>query len=154
MAGRFISFDPLIRGINHAKGTSCRKSITDFPLNHPKKLHPFIYTDNNPINFVDPKGLACGPGTLGDIVFPDNWFGWYSFESACSQHDNCYGTCGRSKTQCDDEFLQNMLNTCASLTAGSYWRNHCEGIADIYYEAVRSRGQNSYNSAQKEACCN
>lgn len=151
--GRFISFDPILRGLSHIEVAKCRRSIAKFPLRQPQKLHPFVYADNNPINFVDPKGLACGPGIFGDIIFPDNWFGWYSFKEPCTQHDNCYGTCGSSKSKCDNDFLLNMLDVCSTLTPNSYWRNHCEGIAYMYYSATVNRGQKYYDNSQKEACC-
>ena len=152
--GRFISVDPILRGMSHTDTASCKQSIKKFPLDKPIKLHPFVYTDNNPINYVDPKGLACGPGIVGDIVFPDNWFGWYNFKSACGEHDNCYATCGSSKTKCDDDFLRNMLEECSTLTPNSYWRNHCEGMAYFYYRGVISIfGKWAYDDAQKKACC-
>jgi len=102
---------------------------------------------------VDPSGLACGPGILGDLIIPDNWFGWYNFERACVVHDKCYATCGKTRAECDDEFLRDMLEICARLTPNSYWKNHCEGMVYIYYKAVKSFGQGAYDKAQKKACC-
>lgn len=152
MGGRFISFDPILRGINHTEGTSCRKSITDFPLKHPQKLHPFIYTDNNPINFIDPKGLACGPGTLGDLIWPDIWMKAIDFTSACTNHDNCYEMCGKTKPECDGAFLKDMKTVCSNIP--NLYYSDCLIIAySQYYLVLSPGGQYSYNKAQKDACC-
>jgi RHS repeat-associated protein len=56
-AGRFISFDPILRGISHTEATIYRQSIKAFPLAQPPKLHPFVYVENRPINLGDPLGL-------------------------------------------------------------------------------------------------
>jgi len=50
--GRFVSFDPILRGFSHTEGATCHRSITKLPLQQPRKLQPFVYSDNNPINFV------------------------------------------------------------------------------------------------------
>jgi len=56
--GRFISYDPILNGINHIEATSCSKPTTTLPLHQPKRLHPFTYVGNNPTNSIDPSGLA------------------------------------------------------------------------------------------------
>ncbi|MBI4379503.1 MAG: hypothetical protein HY578_10450, partial [Nitrospinae bacterium] len=74
--GRFISVDPITRGISHINATSYKQSIKRFPLDKPIKLHQFIYVGNNPVNFIDPWGLwtyateygATGTGLTADIT--------------------------------------------------------------------------------------
>ena len=63
--GRFISFDPILKGLNHTKVVSCRKSITTLPIMQPQKLNPYLYVIANPIKFIDPSGEApCPRGEL------------------------------------------------------------------------------------------
>ena len=56
-SGRFISFDPILRGFSHTESATCSQTINSFPLQRPQKLHPYVYVENNPVNFVDPSGF-------------------------------------------------------------------------------------------------
>ncbi|MFQ5597979.1 MAG: RHS repeat domain-containing protein [Nitrospiria bacterium] len=56
--GRFLSFDPILRGIEHTTASSCTKSLGSFPLKQPQELNPYVYVGNNPLLFTDPLGLA------------------------------------------------------------------------------------------------
>ncbi len=73
-------------------------------LRDPLKLHPYLYVKANPINRIDPRGLACGPGKFGDYFVPDGFIETYSFSDACSIHDACYGCEGEKagKSKIDD----------------------------------------------------
>ncbi len=55
--GRFISFDPILRGINHTVANLCSQGVNSFPLQSPQDLNFFVYVSDNPINWVDPLGL-------------------------------------------------------------------------------------------------
>ena len=133
--GRYIESDPI--GIQ--RGTN----------------HLFSYAGQDPINSMDALGLACGSGWK-QIFIPDNWFGWYSFEGPCSSHDSCYGCNGASakklKGDCDNQFYQDMMSECSKLKKGSYWRNHCEGTAGLYYDKVVNKGQPYFDAARKDCC--
>jgi RHS repeat-associated protein len=66
--GRFISFDPILRGINHTKVANRRHIIISLSFQQPLKLHPFVYALNNTENWIDPWGLwtyATEYGTTG-----------------------------------------------------------------------------------------
>jgi len=144
---RYLTWDPVLM----PTGDPRIPNLLRFTLDDPMKMNPYLYVKANPIKYVDMFGLACGSG-WSNYVVPDNWFGWYNFNSACDAHDKCYDTCKASKTSCDDNFLRNMMNTCSTLQPNSYWRNHCEGTSYIYYSAVRDHGQSAYDNAQNEAC--
>jgi RHS repeat-associated protein len=57
-------------------------------------INVFFYSLGNPLKFIDPKGLQCGPGTFGDWYIPDFIFG-----ECCMNHDRCYE--GNSSYNCD-----------------------------------------------------
>lgn len=59
--GRFISFDPILKGINHIESTSCSQSINTLPIQNPQEFNPYVYTLNNPLRFIDPTGTAVLP---------------------------------------------------------------------------------------------
>lgn len=75
----------------------------------------------------------------------------FNFLAACNDHDICYGTCGNSKSECDNRFLQAMIDSCSrNKTPNSYYA--CTQIAYIYYQAVNLLGGSAYLDAQDEAC--
>lgn len=93
--GRFLSFDPILRGYEHTEASTCNKSINSLPLNSPQELSPYIYVINNPINLNDPFGKSpwygnyCGPGSNPSAAVD-------KLDGACQKHDTCYGKAGLS----------------------------------------------------------
>ncbi len=71
----------------------------------------FAYVQSNPVNWVDPNGLACGPGIIGDLSIFD-YPGGNDFSLCCKGHDSCYGDCKKSRKQCDNEFRECMGEKC------------------------------------------
>lgn len=55
------------------------------------------------------------------------------FANQCASHDACYDNCAVARSQCDDEFLDDMEAVCASS-----WT--CLALADIYYDQVVENG--------------
>lgn len=81
------------------------------------------------------------PDTLGD----------FDFSKACRAHDICYADPAKTKSPCDTEFLNNMLEVCANtpfrfatltglnLRNYSYYQS-CVSAAYTYYYAVDRYG--------------
>jgi RHS repeat-associated protein len=104
-------------------------------------INPIAYVQNNPVNFIDGAGLMCGSG-WNDMVVPDKYWGKYDFTKACSNHDNCYGGCGKSKGECDKNLYLDMLTECRKVKG--LWRRDCEAIAAQYFIAVHRYGAKAY----------
>lgn len=66
------------------------------------------------------------------------------FRNACNEHDRCYSTPGKSKSSCDSEFLDDMIDTCFYLDLA------CLGAANTYAGAVAfsPQGQEAYDDSQ------
>jgi hypothetical protein len=113
---------------------------------------------------------GCGPqGGLDLPIFgkgdwiPDSPLDLADFFSACQGHDCCYGTCGKSKSVCDENFLNDMIAACnrswpvssvsKGIINGQYYAM-CLAVARVYYDAVSATGtgQDAYNAGQKEVC--
>ncbi len=100
-----------------------------------------------------PTYNGCGPDGL-DYVVPDNLPGIYDFLGPCKQHDICYGTCGSSQAQCDEDFRQGNLAHCTQ-RHGARWSSlgfECRRLAEVYYRAVSSGGAGAHADAQVQAC--
>ena len=109
--------------------------------------NPFTFVYNDPSDEYDLFGLECGSGKLGDAIIPDHPLG-FDFASACHNHDGCYDTCGANKSDCDKQFLKNMLDECEK----HKHKNSCAWVALRYYNAVKKHGQKPFDNAQKQAC--
>ena len=76
----------------------------------------------------------CGSDNSGWA--PDSTFGVYQ-GGACLTHDQCYAAASEAKSQCDTNFLNDMLANCA----GNFL---CAVAAYGYYAAVVLFGDTSY----------
>ena len=74
------------------------------------------------------------------------------FTSCCDIHDRCYGTCNKTKTDCDLEFNSCMEQLCMDTMKSESARDSCKSSAGLYYMGVNSMGCRAYQDAQKEAC--
>uniref|UniRef100_UPI0040563001 hypothetical protein n=1 Tax=Candidatus Electronema sp. TaxID=2698783 RepID=UPI0040563001 len=97
---------------------------------------------------------GCGTDWHEPLV-PEKW-GNANFNSACSAHDDCYETCGKSKEHCDDVFRNELHDACHS--AYSRWwqavdRRLCKEAANTYHSAVNRMGGDAYRKAQREHGC-
>jgi hypothetical protein len=111
--------------------------------------------DNDPYYEFEDFGLKgngnCGSGRTAGIV-PESPFG-YDFSPSCAAHDLCYDTCGQPKKICDEHFRGDMNGVCRT-RFGEFdpQRYTCLGVAQTYWEAVNTLGEDSYKEAQEEAC--
>lgn len=113
---------------------------------------------------------GCGPGgILGWALVPESPMPNVSFNSACNQHDLCYGTLHRSRESCDEQFRSGLLQACSlgewqwrmeardlgyapsqieDYVAGR--RRECDGFVNIYHGAVMARGEPAFAAAQRQ----
>ena len=108
-------------------------------------------------NVVDYPDLEPTPN--GCTWVPDNPTGCEhtSFESACNNHDNCYGTCNSFFSICNSQFRNATETICEALTGEEREEcyDDCMYYADLYSDGVSELGAPWYNDAQVEqcACC-
>lgn len=83
------------------------------------------------------NGCTGTVGSVGQQFFP-----------ACVLHDLCYhnepGVSGKSKTDCDQEFYENMKKICRS-TSNSY---SCQSLAWTFFQTVARVGNASWNCSK------
>jgi hypothetical protein len=103
------------------------------------------YVQQNPINFIDPRGLK--PGGCGswwnDWAVPEKP-GGNDYSSCCKEHDDCYGECGKTKEECDDAFYKCMERKCKQNFGGK----KCLKWANRYWGAVDEHGGGAYEIGQ------
>jgi len=91
----------------------------------------------------NPAGCAGSAFGSGDPLAP----------LPCDLHDACYSTCGTSRTECDEDFLANMLAICDSLPASdAQCLIECRLYAQAYYSAVVAAGGPAYLNDQRLGC--
>ena len=108
-------------------------------------MNTYGYVGGKPLRYFNSLGLlTCGSGGNEKYV-PDYPMG-FAFSGCCAAHDKCYDKCKSGKTNCDDGFLNCMLQACPSGSDG------CTFLATLYFNAVNKHGQSAYDNAQKKAC--
>jgi len=121
---------------------STGRYLTPDPIGLRGGMNLFLYADANPIMFIDPTGLVCGDWKT-DWVVPDKP-GGNDFTSCCQKHDDCYGDCGKTKEECDNEFYECMARKCKE----NFGSKKCYRWADTYWDFVDEYGQDAYDNAQ------
>ena len=73
-----------------------------------------------------------------------------SFHRCCDGHDICYGTCGKTKFECDETFGACLRHAAEqfSLAKGRYY----QGTAVVVKQAVALAGKAAYTDAQRTYC--
>ena len=111
-----------------------------------------IYTPVSAQSTAWTSGCGSGWSKVALMVFSP--IASNQFRVACNEHDACYDTFGKSKSECDIAFHNRMLGICSSdhnTWFGKGLKALCNGRADAYYNAVRMSAQDAYNTAQKRA---
>merc|ERR1712130_524082 len=93
-----------------------------------------------------PTANGCGPSAF-PLAGPS-----FSFLECCNQHDYCYGTCGKTKSQCDADFYACTDCSCEAAYDNFLEQDACEEVACAYFQAVDDFGCYSYTEGQKGAC--
>ncbi|CAF1458654.1 unnamed protein product [Adineta steineri] len=105
-----------------------------------------------PVQKRRPESNGCGPKKFflsGFIKLVGNFF---EFTRACNTHDNCYGTCGKLRTSCDEAFLSDMISSCDENSGNWFSRQFCQLTAKTFNAAVRRFGRDPFLHAQMDNC--
>ncbi|CAF1483115.1 unnamed protein product [Adineta steineri] len=105
-----------------------------------------------PVQKRRPESNGCGPKKFflsGFIKLVGNFF---EFTRACNTHDNCYGTCGKPRTSCDEAFLSDMISSCDENSGNWFSRQICQLTAKTFNAAVRRFGRDPFLHAQMDNC--
>ncbi len=112
--------------------------------------HLYVYANNSPINYKDPKGLWalhgnwCGPnwtGGLPEQYTPEDELIYAfngtkdSLDSCCKTHDKCFYKC-RKKYPCDPQGRKDCMIECNQ--ALSTCASQCSGMAAFIISAWMS----------------
>ena len=171
LQGRWTSGDPFVELVL-ADGNS-GDVFKDLLFEDMDRSYSFVH--NRVVDEHDVNGLVCG-SWWNDWFVPDEP-GGFDFTQACQNHDDCYGTCGKEKGDCDEDFLKDMNAVCESVPAKittwcyrsrrhaalsglshryrctKYPRSNCRRWASIYHLAVDYLGWLAFNAAQKASGC-
>ncbi len=122
----------------------------------PTPRPPFTPPTRTPVEPFDPSKDYCG--STGTESVPDAGV-WpaqiFRFGHCCYDHDVCYGTCGRTRSDCDDLLLSCMLNQCSNYSAQTMPipRLLCRAQAIIYHAALAFVGDYAFGAAQRNNNC-
>jgi len=93
-----------------------------------------------------PVPNGCGPAgggpLVGTVISLGQWWGGIDFTPACNDHDTCWGTCSKSREDCDNKFLQDMKDLCYKKYPGKgkeyLQRQYCLDAARKFHWGVSS----------------
>jgi RHS repeat-associated protein len=168
--GRFISEDPIglaggdiniyayvgnsptnykdPSGLERYGGTFYKEAAEGWNEFHKRRIERDYHDGFKPENF------RCGPhrSSILSLIIPQHPLGYNFKDTACYNHDVCYGICGKSQGQCDDEFLTDMEKECNS--KGNWFeRQACLLATKPYYYIVGGLGGGAYKDSQKYNKC-
>lgn len=109
----------------------------------------------NPCDDGEPLGCSVPIGVRIVSDFHDEYAG--EFKPSCRQHDFCYRmgyqTYGLHRSECDEQFLQDMLNQCKdSLFFDPVGNAECSLAAQNFYDAVDLYGDKAFRQADGQYC--
>ena len=111
--------------------------------------------DSNLVKVENPESppVANGCGAKGGKKFPERFYE-ADFKSSCDSHDICYGSCDKTKTSCDNIFLDDLYNECEFVLSGNspIAERLCYAAAATYYFAVDKFGEDAWVSGQQDSC--
>lgn len=93
-------------------------------------------------NTVTNAANGCGSKVTIDKYLEENAYS--NLVPCCNEHDDCYDTCGRKKSDCDNQFRTCTVNACKK---GEIVSN-CVFAAAIMYTGVKVFGDEPYNESQ------
>ena len=100
---------------------------------------------------LKPKEYIRIPDGCGPTWFPMGPFqDLYGLRECCYEHDICYGTCGKTKKECDDKFLENIKKKCDQFTDPQI-RQRCYFQMQGLYHTTTTLGCTSYLQDQARA---
>ncbi|CAL8359383.1 unnamed protein product [Boreogadus saida] len=98
-----------------------------------------------------PEPDGCTSSLIGmqfDLGIP-------AMTQCCDKLDQCYDTCGSSKSRCDSKFRWCLHSLCTDLKTSLGFVSQvkaCESGADALYNTVSTLGCRPYMNSQREAC--
>ncbi|CAF1519884.1 unnamed protein product [Rotaria sp. Silwood1] len=100
-----------------------------------------------------PSSNGCGgQGSPWNFIVQPLGSAW-EFTSACDAHDRCYSTCNKLRSECDNNFLSDMMSSCTT-----HWNDDpdrlraCQWWAGKFYGRVHASGASFFAAAQEEDC--
>ena len=125
---------------------------TPDPLEMDGGINFYIYSGNNPVNWVDAYGLWCGSGWK-DYIIPDYPYG-INLTDPCKTHDFCYDGKPpyklKSKLECDLILYEEIMAVCKDQKS-AYQADLCRSTALIYFWAVFFLGDDEYEAARAKS---
>ncbi len=106
---------------------------------------------NIPLNRFRRQANGCGPVNLNIDRFLRE-IGEEILIICCTEHDQCYDTCGKKQFTCDTTFLHCMIQACQQLSLSSNI-NRCQNDARILFWIVIFGGRSAYQQAQQQNQC-
>ncbi|TWT45270.1 tRNA3(Ser)-specific nuclease WapA precursor [Phycisphaerae bacterium RAS1] len=127
---------------------ACRSQLPMPTPPRPDPTPPLPAPPLTPAPAPEPKSGCTSPPNGCTGVGP----GPYDFTQCCNGHDKCYCTCGTPRHECDNDFLDCMVEHCRSSWPNVDDQRRCLFMAGLYYRGVRMFGSPFYDSAQDDAC--